>query len=142
MESCARSLAEAQQAAALDPNDAGNRRVLGILLGHGRRWAEADVEFDDALELDPNHADAWAMRADLATLGGQPAEGIELVRKALRLNPHPPGWYYWQLGQAQYAIRDYEAAVHTLHRPETYRTTSRRLLTASLAQLGRLDEAR
>ena len=138
----ARAIAGAQQAVALDPNDAGNRWVLGIILGHERRWAEADTEFDAALRLDPNHADAWAMRSDLTTLGGRPVEGIEQVRKALRLNPHPPGWYYWQLGQAQYAIGDYEAAVQTLRRPETYRTTSRRLLAASLAQLGRLEEAR
>jgi TolB-like protein len=138
----ARALAEAQRAAALDPNDAGTRWVLGIILGHEHRLAEADAEFDAALKLDPNHADAWAMRSDLTTLGGRPAEGIEQVRKALRLNPHPPGWYYWQLGQAQYATGDYEAAVQTLRRPETYRTTSRRLLAASLAQLGRLEEAR
>ncbi|MDR6757860.1 TolB-like protein/class 3 adenylate cyclase/Tfp pilus assembly protein PilF [Mycoplana sp. BE70] len=138
----ARSLAEAQQAVVLDPKDAGNRWVLGIILGHEGRLAEADAEFDVALKLNPNHADAWAMRSDLTTLGGRPTEGIEQVRKALRLNPHPPGWYYWQLGQAQYAISDYEAAVQTLRRPETYRTTSRRLLAASLAKLGRLEEAR
>lgn len=138
----ARSLAEARRAVTLDPNDAGNRWVLGFILGHEHLWDEADMEFDAALELDPNHADAWAMRSDLATLGGRPAEGIEFVRKALRLNPHPPGWYFWQLGQAQYANGDYEAAVQTLRRPETYRTPSRRLLAASLAQLGRLDEAR
>jgi TolB-like protein len=138
----ARAIAEAQRAVALDPNDAGNRWVLGIILGHERRWAESDAEFDAAHKLDPNNADAWAMHSDLMTLGGQPADSIELVRKALRLNPHPPGWYYWQLGQAQYAVRDYEAAVQTLRRPETYRTTSRRLLAASLAQLGRLEEAR
>ena len=93
-------------------------------------------------KLDPNHADAWAMRSDLMTLNGQPTEAIEQVRRALRLNPHPPGWYYWMLGQAQYALRDYESAVQTLRRPETYRTTSRRMLAASLAQLGRLEEAR
>ena len=46
------------------------------------------------------------------------------------------------LGQAQYALRDYESAVQTLRRPETYRTTSRRMLAASLAQLGRMEEAR
>lgn len=138
----ARAVAEAQRAVALDPNDAGNRWVLGIILGHERRWEESDAEFDVALKLDPNHADAWAMRADLIVLSGRPAEAIEYVRKALRLNPHPPGWYYWMLGQAQYAIRDYEAAVQTLRRPETYRATSRRLLAASLARLGRLDEAR
>ncbi|MBP2234122.1 TolB-like protein/class 3 adenylate cyclase/cytochrome c-type biogenesis protein CcmH/NrfG [Sinorhizobium kostiense] len=138
----ARAVAEAQRAVALDPVDAGNRWVLGVILGHERRWEESDAEFDLALKLDPNHADAFAMRADLIVLSGRPADAIEHVRKALRLNPHPPGWYYWMLGQAQYAIRDYEAAVQTLRRPETYRATSRRLLAASLARLGRLDEAR
>jgi TolB-like protein len=138
----ARALAEAQQAVTLDPNDAGNHWVLGIILGHERRWAESDSEFDATVKLDPNYADAWAMRSDLITLKGQPADGVEHVRKALRLNPHPPGWYYWMLGQAQYALRDYESAVQTLRRPETYRTTSRRILAASLAQLGRLEEAR
>jgi TolB-like protein/class 3 adenylate cyclase len=138
----ARALAEAQQAVELDPNDAGNRWVLGVILGHEGRWAESDAEFDAAHKLDPNHADAWAMQAELTTEKGRPAEAIEQVRKALRLNPHPPGWYYWMLGQAQYAIGDYESAAQTLRRPETYRTTSRRLLAASLAQLGRLEEAR
>lgn len=137
-----RSVDEAQKAVALDPNDAGNRWVLGIILGHERRWEESDAEFDLALTLDPNHADAWAMRSDLIVLCGRPAQAIEHVHKALRLNPHPPGWYYWMLGQAQYGIRDYEAAIQTLRHPATYRATSRRLLAASLARLGRLDEAR
>jgi hypothetical protein len=60
----------------------------------------------------------------------------------LRLNPHPPGWYYWFLGQAQYLDRQYDRAVQSLRREETYRMPSRRTLAASLAQLGRLDEAR
>lgn len=87
--------------------------MLGIILGHERRWAESDAEFDATVKLDPNYADAWAMRSDLITLNGRPADGVEHVRKALRLNPHPPGWYYWMLGQAQYALRDYESAIQT-----------------------------
>jgi TolB-like protein/class 3 adenylate cyclase len=138
----ARAVAEAQRAVALDPNDAGNRWVLGVILGHERRWVESDAEFEATFKLDPNHADAWAMRSDLLTLAGQPKDAIEHVSRALRLNPHPPGWYYWMLGQAQYQLRDYPSAVQTLRRPETYRTTSRRLLAASLAQLGRLEDAR
>ncbi|PSH62977.1 adenylate/guanylate cyclase domain-containing protein [Phyllobacterium brassicacearum] len=137
----AKAEAEAQRAVALDPNDAGNRWVLSIILGHERRWAESDAEFEATLKLDPNYADAWAMRSDLITLAGRPADAVEHVYKALRLNPHPPGWYYWMLGQAQYALHDYKSAVQTLLRPETYRTTSRRILAASLAQLGRLEEA-
>jgi tetratricopeptide (TPR) repeat protein len=132
----------AQRAAALDPYDAGNRWVLGFILAHDHRWAESDTEFATALELDPNHADAWAMLTDLSVMANRPADAIEQSRKALRLNPHPPGWYYWMLGEAFYAARDYGKAIEALTKEETYRTESRRLLAASLAQAGRTDEAR
>jgi len=137
-----KAVSEAQRAVALDPNDAGNRWVLAMVLGHEKRFAESDAEFEATFKLDPNHADAWAIRSDLATFAGRPAEAIEQVERGLRLNPHPPGWYYWMLGQAQYVAREHEAAASTLRRPETYRTTSRRTLAAALAQLGRMADAR
>jgi len=136
------ALATAQKAVALDPNDAGTRWVHGIILTHDRRWTEAEAEFAVALELDPNNADAWAMLSELMVLSGRPTDALADIQKALRLNPHPPGWYYWFLGQAQYLDRQFDRAVHSLRREETYRTLSRRTLAASLAQLGRLDEAR
>jgi adenylate cyclase len=94
-----------------------------------------------ALERDPNHADTWAALSDMSILSGRVTDGLEQIRKAFRLNPYPAVWYFDHLGQAQYAARDYEAAVETLRREETYRTNSRRFLAASLAQLGRMDEA-
>ena len=127
---------------AIDPNDAGCRWVLAYLLAYERSFAEADAEFAKAIELDPNEADAWAALSDIAVLAGRVEEGLEHIRKAFRLNPFPASWYYLTLGQAQYAAGEYEAAVETLRRDETYRTSSRRFLAASLAQLGRLDEAR
>ncbi|WP_225770678.1 winged helix-turn-helix domain-containing tetratricopeptide repeat protein [Inquilinus sp. Marseille-Q2685] len=132
----------AHKAVAIDPDDAGCRWVLAYLLAYARRFAEADAEFARAIELDPNEADAWAALSDIAILAGRVEEGLEHIRKAFRLNPFPAGWYYLTLGQAQYAAGDYDAAVETLRRDETYRTSSRRFLAASLAQLGRLDEAR
>ena len=136
------SLATAQKAVALEPNDAGTRWVYGVMLAQEHRWIEAEAEFAIALKLDPNNADAWAMLSELMVLSGRPTDALADIQKALRLNPHPPGWYYWYLGQAQYLDRQYERAVHSLRREETYRTVSRRILAASLAQLGRLDEAR
>jgi TolB-like protein len=136
------AFAAVQKALALDPNDAGTRWVHGILLTHDRRWAEAEAEFAISLKLDPNNADAWAMFSELMVCSGRATEALADIQKALRLNPHPPGWYYWFLGQAQYLDRQYDRAVQSLRREETYRSPSRRTLAASLAQLGRLDEAR
>jgi TolB-like protein len=132
----------ARKAVAIDPNDAGCRWVLAYLLTYDRSFAEADAEFAKAIELDPNEADMWAALSDISVLAGRVGEGLEHIRKAFRLNPLPASWYYLTLGQAQYAAGEYEAAVETLRRDETYRTSSRRFLAASLAQLGRLDEAR
>jgi TolB-like protein/Tfp pilus assembly protein PilF len=136
------ALESAQKAVALDPNDAGNYWVLGNILGYERRGDESDKAFSTALALDPNYADAWADLSDFTVMRGRPAEALEQIGKALRLNPHPPSWYYLLHGQALYAARQYAAAVETLSREETYRTGSRRFLAVSLAQLGRLDEAR
>ncbi|MDX8438189.1 winged helix-turn-helix domain-containing tetratricopeptide repeat protein [Mesorhizobium australafricanum] len=132
----------ARKAVAIDPIDAGCRWVLANLLAYERRFEEADTEFARAIELDPNEADTWATLSDIEVLAGHVEDSLEHIRKAFRLNPYPPSWYYLTLGAAQYAAREYEAAVETLRRDETYRTSSRRFLAASLAQLGRLDEAR
>ncbi|PDT18015.1 adenylate cyclase [Rhizobium sp. J15] len=132
----------ARKAVAIDPSDAGCRWVLAYLLAYERSFAEADAEFARAIELDPNEADTFAALSDITVLAGRVEEALEHIRKAFRLNPFPASWYYLTLGQAQYAAGQYEAAVETLRSEETYRTSSRRFLAASLAQLGRLDEAR
>lgn len=131
----------ARKAVALDPSDAGCRWVLGYLLAYERNFDDSDAQFQRAIELEPNEADTWAALSDIAVLAGRIGDGLEHIHKAFRLNPFPASWYYLSLGQAQYAARDYEAAIATLRRDETYRTSSRRFLAASLAQLGRLDEA-
>jgi TolB-like protein len=132
----------ARKAVTLDPDNSGCHWVLAYLLAYKRSFAEADAEFAKAIALDPNEADAWAALSDIAVLAGRVGQGLEHIRKAFRLNPFPANWYYLTLGQAQYAAGEYEAAIETLRRDETYRTSSRRFLAASLAQLGRLDEAR
>lgn len=132
----------AGKAVALDPNDAGCRWILAYLLAYEGRFAEADAEFATAIKLDPNEADTFAALSDIMVLAGRVEEGLEHIGKAFRLNPNPASWYYLTLGQAQYAAGRYEAAVETLRRDEAYATSSRRFLAASLAQLGRLDEAR
>src|SRR5690606_10546601 len=59
----------------------------------------------------------------------------------VRLNPYPPGWYYWDLGFAYYAAGQYALAVTILRKEEVGRLPAKRILAASLAQLGQLAEA-
>ena len=80
----------------------------GLLLTREHQLAEAETEFAVALKLDPNNADTWAMLSELMVLSGRPIDALADIEKALRLNPHPPGWYYWFLGQSQYLDRQYD----------------------------------
>jgi tetratricopeptide (TPR) repeat protein len=136
------SIESAKKAVALDPEDSGTHWVLAFVLLYERLWEESAKEFEIALRINPNDPDAWTNLADLRVMEGRGAEAVACVEKALRLNPHVPGRHYWDLGQAQYAAGEYEAAVKTLRNEATYRTGSRRFLAAALAQLGRLEEAR
>jgi TolB-like protein/class 3 adenylate cyclase len=135
------SMTSARKAVELDPHDSGAHWVLANILLYERRWEEAAEEFELSLRLNPNDADAWACFAHMKSFEGRGVEAIACVEKALRLNPHPPSYYLWFLGVAQYVAEQYEGAVKTLRNEATYRTASRRILAAALAQLGRVEEA-
>ncbi|WP_371744751.1 tetratricopeptide repeat protein [Nordella sp. HKS 07] len=136
------ALAAVQRALALDPQNADAHTILGNHLLHEGELDKAEAELAIALRIDPNHANGWAFLGELKVSEGLALDGVELALKAFRLNPYPPGWYHWLLGYTQYAARHYEDAVRTLRHETTYQTGSCRLLAASLAQLGRLDEAK
>jgi TolB-like protein/cytochrome c-type biogenesis protein CcmH/NrfG len=135
----ARAIETAKRAVVLDPDDATAHWILGYILLYERRWAEAAAEFETALRLNPNHSGTWSTMSELFVFKGQPDGAIECAQKALRLDP-THGTAVFCLGQAQYAARCYDAAIETL-RPATV-LVARRLLAASLAQLGRIEEAR
>jgi TolB-like protein/class 3 adenylate cyclase len=136
------AIAMAEKAVTLDLNDANSRWMLGYLLAYDRQYDKSEKEFAAALKLDPNNADAWANLSDISVCAGKPHEGLDQIQRAFRLNPQPEDYYYWLLGFAYYAVRQYQAAIETLRKDVIYRTGSRRLLAASLAQTGNLEEAR
>lgn len=132
----------AQRAVLYDPQNAFAHGILGDVLLYERRPTEAQAELEEALRINPNHADAWILMSDLQVMEGRADESIACASNAFRLNPHPPAFYYWGLGYAQYAAGKYQDAIKTLRHEATYRLGSKRILAASLAQLGRLDEAK
>lgn len=135
------ALAMAERAVAIDPKDSDAHLCLGHALLHERRWDEAEMQYDISLQLNPNNAITYVFMADFLVVIGRPKQAVEAAAMALRLNPRPSGKYFWAIGFAQLADGQYENAVATLRREETYRTPSRRLLAVALALLGRKDEA-
>ena len=60
------------------------------------------AELATALQIDPNHADARTFQGEVQVYAGKADEGLDHIGRAFRLNPHPPGRYYWYLGLVEF----------------------------------------
>jgi predicted Zn-dependent protease len=70
----------------------------------------------------------------------QPERSIELMQKAMRLNPHYPDWYLWYLADAYDTMgwsEDVIATIQQMHDP----SEGQRMLAANYAHLGMMQEA-
>jgi tetratricopeptide (TPR) repeat protein len=75
---------------------------------------------------------------------GKPNEALEVLDKAMRLNPHFPFLYLDALGEAYFTLRRYEEAIDTYREMLARNPTAQRqrmFLAASYAQAGRLEDA-
>jgi DNA-binding SARP family transcriptional activator len=100
-------------------------------------------ELDWALELDPNCAIAYRYYAGLMAVRGEFSEGLELIEKAVKLDPlsfHIGVAQVWILYLSKQFHRAIDVCLSTLELdPNLVRARS--LLGLSYAQVGRIDEA-
>ena len=136
------ALAAAQKAIALDPENSVCRAFLGYTMLFDGQLDDAVSELTYALQIDPNYADGWLLLSEARTHRGEMDDALRAIRTGFVLNPQPPPWYRWLEGFELYAMHDYEGAVAALSHPEVRHSGAQRLLAASLAQLGRLTEAK
>ena len=108
--------------------------------GHHDRAISA---YQRALELNPNDADVLNDFGQCLSFAGRATEGVEVVHKAMRLNPHYPDYWVMQLGPIYFDARRYEDAISTLEKLHSNDTIAVQLyLAASHAALGHTDQAR
>jgi tetratricopeptide (TPR) repeat protein len=108
-----------------------------------RKYKEALVKAETLLAADPNDPDNQIMMAEVLTFTGRSAEAIDLIKRAMKLNPKYPAYYLLRLGHAQFCTEQFEEATKAL---ETYHMRnpygSRMwVLAAAYAHLGRQKDA-
>ena len=131
----------ARRAVQLDRLDARGFAELGFANLYKKLHDESLAEYARAMALNPNDADIIAEYADSLVYAGQPNKSLDLLDRAMRLNPYYPDWYLWYMADAYNALgraRDVIATVQRMQDP----SEGRRLLAASYAHLGLMEQAR
>ena len=119
-----------------------SRAVMGWVYMYMGQHDKGIEEINAAIAIDPNWADGYV---HLANFVHDWNESIELIQKALRLNPLPPPWYFPILGRAYNRLGMYEQAIAAFKRslqraPDYY--WSHLGLAISYVLLGREEDAR
>ncbi len=111
-------------------------RILAALNLAFNRLDKALYHQERALELSPNYDLVVVQHGEVLTWLGRPAEGIEWIRKAMRINPYHPERFWNHLGRAQFVARAYGDAIQSFTRITKPDHTHFAFLAAAAAQMG------
>ena len=139
-----KTLALAEKSVAIDDNLPQAYWALAYAQLHLHRYDQAKETITQALAVSPNYADGYAILALIHIYQGDAAEGIKMIRQAMRLNTNYPAQYLSVLGQAHYYLGEYESASSTLRsaiEKNFSLITAHIMLTATLSKSGSDEEA-
>jgi adenylate cyclase len=127
---------ELETALSLDENDSDVHRILAAIMIVQNNHAKAEYHQQRALALNPNDDLIVVQQGELATWLGQAEEGVEWIRKAMRLNPFHPPRFWSHLARAHFVAHRHAEAAEALHRMASPDTANLALLAACLAEMG------
>ncbi|MDX1401086.1 MAG: adenylate/guanylate cyclase domain-containing protein [Kiloniellales bacterium] len=135
----------AQRANALNPDLPLVYEALGNIQLFRKRHADGVAAAEEWVKIEPGSADAYANLAGALHFYGEQERVIQLVEKAMQLNPYYPFYYLQYVGQAYFAMARYEDAIEALRRttirnPEAL--TPLVYLAACFGLVGRDEDAR
>ena len=132
----AQIMGELQAALALDDNDCDVHRILAAINVIQDKLDQAAYHQKRALSLNPNDDLIVVQQGELLTWTGRAEEGIEWIKKAMRLNPYHPERFWNHLARACFVARRYAEAVDALKCITAPDAMQRALLAACHARLG------
>jgi tetratricopeptide (TPR) repeat protein len=89
---------------------------LSITYLYKQQYEKALAEAEKVIALDPESADSYALLAAIFNSIGRSEEAIEMVEKAMLLNPSIPAWYLKTLATAYASSGRQTEAVATVKR--------------------------
>jgi adenylate cyclase len=103
----------AARAIAVDANNPFGHVAKGNALRIERRFEDAIAEFERALALDPNLAEAYGSLGFIQYAIGQYQRAIEFFDKAIRLSPQNQQLAFWNTGKglAYFGLQQYDQAI-------------------------------
>ena len=104
------SLRSVKRALELDENDAEAHRIMGVMCLSAHEWERSRFHFERALEINPNHANIVARAGEIYNFLGDPDRALEMVARALRLDPFLPDYCRELEISARYNKGDYAGA--------------------------------
>jgi len=132
---------ELEVALGLDPNDSDVHRILAAVGVVRDDLGKAVFHQQRALALNPNDDLIVVQHGEVLTWLGQAEEGIEWIRKAMRLNPYHPERFWFHLARAQFVARRYAEVIDSLRHISAPDTLHHVLSAACHAQLGHTPDA-
>ncbi len=129
-------VAAVEKAFSLDDNDADVHRVLAAVNISRDDLTKSRYHQERALALNPNYDLVVVQQGELLTWLGNPEEGAEWIRKAMRLNPHHPERFWSHLGKAHFAAGKYAEAIEAFMRLSATDHIHHAFLAASYGWLG------
>jgi adenylate cyclase len=121
---------------ALDDNDSDVHRILAALNLNRDDHDKAAYHQQRALALNPNYDLVVVQQGELLTWLGRPEEGIDWIKKAMRLNPYHPERFWSHFGRACYCAEKYAEAAEAFSRITRPDHTHHAFLAATFAQMG------
>ena len=128
--------AELEVTLALDDNDSDVHRILAALNLNRADHDKAAYHQERALALNPNYDLVVVQQGELLTWLGRPEEGIDWIKRAMRLNPYHPERFWSHLGRACYCAEKYGEAAEAFSRITRPDHTHHAFLAATFAQMG------
>jgi tetratricopeptide (TPR) repeat protein len=95
-----RALEIAEKLAANDDSSGYGYFALSIINLYKKQYEKALADAEKLIALAPDSADSYALLAGSFNSVGRPEEAIEMVEKAMQLNPAIPAWYLSTLATA------------------------------------------